>query len=205
MGTMPRRDALENRAALLSAARVVLNRDPDATLDAIATEAGLSRRAVYGHFATRDELLRELVTTGAARVAGELAEVGHPDPLVHLALVAARMWAEVADVRVMALFAVRGPHQAFIAHELEPVRSHLRAAIAEGAASGRIRSDIPTATLARLVEASAIAVLDEATRTTIDAAAWRRWVMLSVLSTAGLSAAEAAALVDGTPELAERA
>ena len=103
---MPRRDALENRAALLAAARVALNRDPDATLDAIATEAGLSRRSVYGHFATRDELVRELVAAGAARVAGALTGVGHPDPLVRLALVAARMWAEVADIRVMALFAV---------------------------------------------------------------------------------------------------
>jgi AcrR family transcriptional regulator len=198
---MPRRDALENRAALLAAARVVLNRDPDATLDAIATEAGLSRRSVYGHFATRDELVRELVTAGAARVAGELAGVGHPDPLVRLALVAARMWAEVENVRVMALFAVRGPHQELIAHELEPVRAHLRAAVAEGAASGRIRDDIPAATLARLIEAAAIAVLDEATRTPVDAGAGRRWVMLSVLSTAGLSAIDAGALVDRTPEL----
>jgi AcrR family transcriptional regulator len=198
---MPRRDALENRAALLAAARVVLNRDPDATLDAIATEAGLSRRAVYGHFATRDALVRELVTAGAARVAGALAGVGHPDPLVRLALVAARMWAEVENVRVMALFAVRGPHQELIARELEPVRAHLRSAVVEGAASGRIRGDIPAATLARLIEAAAIAVLDEATRTPVDASAGRRWVMLSVLSTAGLSAADADALVDATPEL----
>ena len=168
---MPRRDALENRAALLAAARVALNRDPDATLDAIATEAGLSRRSVYGHFATRDELLRELVAAGAARVAGALTGVGHPDPLVRLALVAARMWAEVADIRVMALFAVRGPYQELIARELAPVRGLLRAAVVEGVSAGRIRDDIPAPTLARLVESSAIAVLDEATRTSLSAEA----------------------------------
>ncbi|MGN6326624.1 TetR/AcrR family transcriptional regulator [Pseudolysinimonas sp.] len=198
---MPRRDALENRAALLAAARVVLNRDLDATLEAIASEAGLTRRSVYGHFATRDELLRELVSTGTARVAGELAAVAHPDPLVRLALVAARMWAEVDDVRVMTLFAVRGPFQDLIARELEPVRRLLREAVEEGAAAGRIRADIPAATLGRLIEAAAIAVLDEANRTRLTAAAGRRYVMLSVLSTAGLSAADAAALVDATPEL----
>jgi len=198
---MPRRDALENRAALLAAARVVLNRDPDATLDLIAAEAGLSRRAVYGHFATRDELLRELVTAGAARIAGELAGIGHPDPLVRLALVAARMWAEVEHVRVMALFAVRGPYTELIARELRPVRELLKSAVEEGAAGGGIRDDIPAATLARLIESAAIAVLDEANRTGLDADAGRRYVMLSVLSTAGLSARDAAALVDRTPEL----
>jgi AcrR family transcriptional regulator len=199
---MPRRDALENRAALLDAARVVLNRDPDAPLDAIAVQAGLTRRAVYGHFATRDELVRELVTAGAARVAGLLASVGHPDPLVRIALVAARMWAEVGDVRVMALFAVRGPHQDLVAAELRPVRAHLLAAVEEGVSTGSVRSDIPAPLLARLVEASALAVLDEATRTGLDAETGRRYVMLAVLSTAGLAAAAADALVDATPELA---
>jgi AcrR family transcriptional regulator len=199
---MPRRDALENRAALLAAARVVLNRDPEATLDAIATEAGLSRRSVYGHFATRDELLRELVTTGTARVAALLTSVEHADPLVRLALVAARMWAEVEHVRVTTLFAVRGPYQEVVARELAPLRSRLLAAVEEGAAAGRIRTDIPASTLARLVEAAAIAVLDEATRTAIPAPAGRRYVMLAVLSTAGLDAAAAGALIDATPELA---
>lgn len=193
---MPRRDALENRAALLAAARVALNRDPDAPLDAIATEAGLSRRAVYGHFATRDALLRELVASGAARVADALAGVGHPDPLMRIARVAARMWAEVADVRVMALFAVRGPYQQLIARELAPVRALLLAAVEEGAASGRVRTDIPAPLLARLIEAAAIAVLDESARGGIDPEGGRRVVMLSVLSTAGLSAADAATLVD---------
>lgn len=202
---MPRRDALENRAALLTAARVVLNRDPDATLDAIATEAGLSRRAVYGHFATRDELLRELVATGTARVAGELAAVEHPDPLVRLALIAARMWAEVDDVRVMTLFAVRGPYQDLVARELAPLREHLSAAVEEGAASGRIRADIPAPVLARLIESSAISVLDEAGRVGLPTASGHRYVMLAVLSTAGLDAAAAGALIDAAPELAVRA
>jgi len=198
---MPRRDALENRAALLAAARVVLNRDPDAALDAIATEAGLSRRAVYGHFATRDELLRELVTSGTARIAALLSSLEHPDPLVRLALIAARMWAEVEHVRVTTLFAVRGPYRELVARELTPLRARLLAAVNEGAASGRIRTDIPAPTLARLIEAAAIAVLDEATRTAIPADAGHRDVMLIVLSTAGLDAAAAGALIDATPEL----
>ncbi len=196
-----RRDAAQNRDALLAAARTVLNRDPDAPLDAIATEAGLTRRAVYGHFATRDELLRELLALGATRVVAAIDEVAHPDPLVRLALIGSRLWAEVASVRVMAQFAVRGPFQADIAAALVPLRASVLATVRAGAASGRIRDDIPAEQLARLIEGAALSVLDEATRSQLDVPAGARLVTLSVLSLAGLSAADAYALMASTPEL----
>ena len=62
-----RRDATANRAALLAAAQTVLARDPHASLDAIAQSAGLSRRALYGHFSDRESLLREVIAIGAGR------------------------------------------------------------------------------------------------------------------------------------------
>ncbi len=197
----PRRDAAENRAALLAAARVVLNRDPDAALDSIAAEAGLTRRAVYGHFASRDALLQELVTQGTARVAAALVSVEHPQPLVRLALIASRLWQEVESVRVMTLFAVRGPFQRQVAAQLTPLRRQLVDTVREGARRG-VRTDIAPATLARLIEASAIAVLDEATRSRMSAATGRRLAMLAVLGMAGLDAASAGRLIDETPELA---
>jgi AcrR family transcriptional regulator len=196
----PRRDATQNRAALIAAARVVLNRDPDAGLDAIAAEAGLTRRAVYGHFANRDALLRELVEQGTSRVAAALVAVDHPQPLVRLALIASRMWQEVDAVRVMTLFAVRGPFQAQVAARLLPVRRHLAETVREGARRG-VRSDIPAETLARLIESAAISVLDEAGRTRMSAAAGRRLAMLAVLAIAGLDAAAANRLIDETPAL----
>jgi len=200
----PRRDATENRAALLEAARVVLNRDPDAGLDAIAAEAGLTRRAVYGHFANRDALLLELVERGTSRVAAALVSVDHPEPLIRLALIASRMWQEVDSVTVMTLFAVRGPFQAQVAERLRPVRRHLSDTVREGARlepQKRVRSDIPADTLARLIEGAAIAVLDEAARTRMSAAAGRRLAMLAVLAIAGLDAAAANRLIDETPAL----
>ncbi len=200
----PRRDATENRAALLQAARVVLNRDMDAGLDAIAAEAGLTRRAVYGHFANRDALLLELVEQGTSRVAAALVAVDHPQPLIRLALIASRMWQEVDAVSVMTLFAVRGPFQAQVAERLRPVRRHLSDTVREGARlepQKRVRSDIPADTLARLIEGAAISVLDEAARTRMSVAAGRRLAMLAVLSIAGLDAAAANHLIDTTPEL----
>ena len=196
----PRRDATENRAALLEAARVVLNRDPDAGLDTIAAEAGLTRRAVYGHFANRDALMLELVERGTSRVAAALVAVDHPQPLVRLALIASRMWQEVDAVRVMTLFAVRGPFQAQVADRLRPVRRHLSDTVRAGARHG-VRTDIPVDTLARLIESAAISVLDEARRTRMSATAGRRLAMLAVLAIAGLDAAAANRLIDETPEL----
>ncbi|MDP9027213.1 MAG: TetR/AcrR family transcriptional regulator [Actinomycetota bacterium] len=200
----PRRDAMQNRAALLAAARVVLNRDPDAGLDAIAVEAGLTRRSVYGHFANRDALLKELISSGAARVAAALAGVDHPEPLVRIALIGSRLWLEVENVRVMSAFAVSGPFQFLVVARLMPIRRHLLDAVVEGASSKGdfvIRRDMAPETVARLIEGAAIAVLNEATRTRMGAATGRRLVMLAVLSMAGLDAAAAGRLIERTPEL----
>ncbi|QEO09122.1 TetR/AcrR family transcriptional regulator [Protaetiibacter larvae] len=196
-----RRDAEENRLALLAAAGVVLNRDPDASLDAIAAEAGLSRRAVYGHFATRDELVRSLLAHGASRVLAAVDDVEHPEPLVRLALIGVRLWREVEAVRVMAQFAVRGPHQHELALALEPLRDRVRRTVDEGIAASTVRSDIPPALLARLIEGAALTVLDEAARTPLDGALGERLVALSVLAIAGLDAASASALIARIPEL----
>src|SRR4051794_35000598 len=88
-----RRDATANREAILDAAAAALNEDIDASLETIAARAGLSRRAIYGHFATRDDLLVEVFTRGAARLAVLLEPVAHPDARVEIALFGATLWA----------------------------------------------------------------------------------------------------------------
>jgi AcrR family transcriptional regulator len=199
---VPRRDAAENREALLGSARIMLNLDPSASLEAIATHAGLSRRAVYGHFATRDELIRELLAIGSQRVAVAMEDIAHPDPVVRLALIAARLWREVADVRVMAVFAVRGPFKGHTAEALTPLRAQVRAAIAEAAGRGSIRKDICADRLARLVEDAALSVLEESAREPLNSEDGHRLVMLMTLGTAGLGWRECERLIDSTPDLA---
>ncbi|WP_084773001.1 TetR/AcrR family transcriptional regulator [Nonomuraea candida] len=57
-GTRKRRaDARRSRAAILDAAVQVLNADADASVDTIATAAGVSRQTVYAHFPSREQLL----------------------------------------------------------------------------------------------------------------------------------------------------
>ncbi|MET3565324.1 DNA-binding transcriptional regulator, AcrR family [Leifsonia sp. 98AMF] len=198
----PRRDATANREAILGAAAIALNEDIDASLENIAARAGLSRRAVYGHFATRDELLVEVFTRGARRLAALLDPVSHPDPLVEIALFGATLWAEVEHVRVSAALAVRGPHREMVGTALDPARERLRDTVRRGMESGRIRTDLDRETTTRLIENAAVSVLDEATRARLSPEAGHRLVMLAGLGAAGMSWREAGELIASTPELA---
>jgi len=198
----PRRDAAENREALLAAARIVFNRDPAASLEAVAAEAGLSRRSVYGHFANRDDLLVELVTRGTRRVAAALESVTHPDPLVRLALIASSLWREVESVRVMAVVAVRGPLAHHTAVMLGAIRANVRSAISEGQADASMRADLPAERLARLVEDTALVVLEDSTEHPLSAREGDRLAMLMTLAVVGLGWREAGDFIDSRAELA---
>jgi AcrR family transcriptional regulator len=201
----PRKDAASNRQALLAAAVVALDRDPDASLETIAGVAGLSRRAVYGHFATRDDLVREVLQRGARRIVESLAGIVHADSRIHVALIGARLWAEVEQVRVMARVAVRGPLAREVAAELAPLRAELLRVVERGIAAGELRGDIPAPTLARLVEGGALAVLDEATRSDIGRAEGHTLVILTSLALCGLDWRSAGDLIAATPELRQAA
>jgi len=196
-----RRDAEQNRLAILRAAGTVLNRDPDASLDAIAGAAGLSRRALYGHFATRDDLIHSLLAHRVSEVLAAVERIEHPDPPTLLTLIGVTLWRQVESVRVMAQFALRGPFQHELSYGLQPLRDRVKHAVTVGAQTGRIRDDIDPATLARLVEGAVLSVLDEATRFPMDAATGERLVALSVLAILGYDAAGARALIAETPEL----
>ncbi|RFA16230.1 TetR family transcriptional regulator [Subtercola boreus] len=198
---VPRRDATENRLAILDSARVLLNRDPEASLDAIATGAGLSRRAIYGHFATRDDLVTELLSSGSERVIAALDHVDHPDSRVAIARIGARLWSEVENVRVMAQLAIRGPQRYAVARTLSPVRHRLLSIVVAGIDAHELRQDMAPGTLAALIEGSALSVLDEAIRSNLSNRDGHRLVMVAALAVAGLSWREAAEVIDGHDEL----
>lgn len=198
----PRRDATANREALLAAAADTLGEASDAPLERITSAAGLTRRAFYGHFANRDELVVAVIDQGAARLNAIAASTDHPHAPTAVALLGARLWGAVEHVRVLAGMAVREPYAAHAAGALQPVRERLLAIVERGVAEGTVRPDIRPDVLARLIESAAISVLLEAAVTGIDDAEGRRLVMLAVLGTAGLSWEAAAELIATTPALA---
>lgn len=194
-----RRDAELNRAALVAAAQTVLARDPRASIDAIARAAGLSRRAVYGHFADRDALLSELLRTGAERFNAIAAETADDTeaPLA-LARLTARLWSEAAHVQVAATIALDDAHVEHTAAVLAPLRRRIMTLVRAGQDAGTLRADIAAPTLARLVEETGrmvIARLDASSREA------RSLAVRTVLGVAGLSWRDAEALLTAHPDL----
>jgi len=191
-----RRDAAENRDAILAAAAIAFNRDPDSTLESIAAEAGLSRRALYGHFANRDELLLELLTRRAAHISTRLTVIDQNDSRIAIAQIGGGLWREIENVRVMANFAVRGPFMALVGEALAPTRSLLLDVVTRGITQKQLRQDLDAALLARLIEGAALAVLEEASRTPLDNDEGARLVMKASLAMAGLSWTESAVVTE---------
>jgi AcrR family transcriptional regulator len=194
----PRRDALENRAGILAAAHVALAHDPRASVDAIARQAGLTRRALYGHFDDRDALVRELVTQGAVRFNAVAAGIDDADPRVALARLAAALWNEAAHVQVLAAIALDEAHLEETATALAPLRRTVVRIVREGQDADVLRTDVAAPTLARLVEETARTVI---TRVDASSPAARDLAVRAVLSIAGLSWREAAALLDANPDV----
>lgn len=199
----PRSDALANRAGIIAAARTALASDPHASVDAIARTAGVSRRTIYGHFADRDALIRELIASGARRFNALATSVDDDDPQVALARLAALMWHEAAHVRITAALALDDAHLAETAAALAPLRRVLADIVRRGRRGERMRTDIDAGMLARLIEVVARTVVSRnlADETGAEPAAAADAVVRIVLSIAGLSWRDADALLRDHPDV----
>lgn len=194
----PRRDAVENRAGILDAARSTLANDPHASIDLIARSAGLSRRTLYGHFDDRDALILELISSGAQRFNAIAASVADADARIALARLAARLWQEAAHVQVAAALALDEAHVEHTAAALAPLRRTVAALVARGQEDESFRTDLEAPTLSRLIEETArtaIARTDAASARAADLA------VRAVLSIAGLSWRETDALLAAHPDI----
>jgi AcrR family transcriptional regulator len=70
LGRRRRADARRSFDAILNAARIVFDERPDASMEDIATAAGVTRQTVYAHFSSRDALITALLhAVGAETVA----------------------------------------------------------------------------------------------------------------------------------------
>lgn len=196
----PRRDAVENRAGILDAARQTLANDPYASVDVIARSAGLSRRTLYGHFDDRETLIRELIANGAQRFNAIAASVDDPDARIALARLASRLWQEASHVQVAAALALDEAHVADTAEALAPLRRTVADLVRRGQDDGSFRTDLAAPTVARLIEEMARTVVS---RTDAASTGAENLAVRSVLSIAGLSWREADDLLASHPDLVQ--
>lgn len=193
----PRKDAAANRAGILRAAATAIAADPSASVDQIARAAGLSRRALYGHFDDRDALLSELISNGAHRFNAIASSIDEPHPPLALARLTAALWSEAAHVQVAAALALDEAHLEQTAAALAPLRRTVAAIIGAGQEDGTLRTDITAPTLARLIEETArlaVTRIDAASPSAADLA------VRAVLSIAGLSWRETGTLLAAHPD-----
>jgi len=194
----PRKDATANRAGILRAAASTLAHDPSASIDQIARAAGLSRRALYGHFDDRQTLLHELISAGAQRFNAIAASVDEPDGPLALARLTAALWAEASHVQLAAALALDDTNLENTATALSPLRRAVAGIVRAGQQDGTLRTDIAAPTLARLIEETArvaITRIDASSPVAADLA------VRAVLSIAGLSWREADALLTAHPDV----
>lgn len=193
----PRRDAAANRDGILAAARAALAQDPNASVDLVARTAGLSRRALYGHFDDRAALIAELIRTGARRFNAIAHEPLDEDARISLALLAARLWREVAHIQTVTAIALDDAHVADTAAALAPLRQVVAEIVERGRRANTLRDDVPGEVLARLIEETARMVV----RVDADEPDAASTAVRAVLSIAGLSWREADALLAAHPEV----
>lgn len=194
----PRKDAAANRAGILRAAATTLATDPSASIDQIARAAGLSRRALYGHFDDRHALLTELIMGGSQRFNAIAASIDDTDAPLALARLTARLWTEAAHVQIAAALALTEAHVEETAAALAPLRRTVAAIVRGGQEAGTLRTDITAPTLARLIEEAArlaVSRIDASSPAATDLA------VRAVLSIAGLSWRETEALLAAHPDI----
>ncbi|WP_061782381.1 TetR/AcrR family transcriptional regulator [Microbacterium hominis] len=194
----PRKDAAANRAGILRAAATTLAVDPSASIDQIARAAGLSRRALYGHFDDRQALLTELISAGAQRFNTIASSLDEPHPPLALARLTAALWAEASHVQVAAALALDETHLEQTATALAPLRRALVAVVRAGQDDESLRADMAAPTLARLIEETARAAVSRIDASSPIAASL---AVRAVLSIAGLSWRESETLLNAHPDV----
>lgn len=192
-----RRDATKNRETLLQAAQEMIAENPNASLDAIAQAAGLSRRALYGHFPDRDSLLREIVKASAQQYRELAAGAVHEDPRLALVYLAEGLWRASATVRASVHISMNEVYREAAAQALQPLKQRLSMLTRVGIDSGVFRADMSPDVLALLIEEAAKATLRDRRITAVDTADTAVKVVLSIV---GLSWVEQGKLLAAETE-----
>jgi len=161
--THQRQIAEQNVEAILDAAERLLRAHRQATISAVASEAGISRVTVYGHFRDREALIEAVVQRAVDRAMDEIRKVepNRGPPAEALKRVIAASWNEIAHSLEIggAASAELSPDAMRRAHETG--RKRIRELTQRGRREGAFRTDVSTEWLVSSLFALVHAASDE--------------------------------------------
>jgi AcrR family transcriptional regulator len=158
-----RADAERNMRSIIDAAIVLLAAEPEASMERVATAAGVGRATVYRHFASREHLVRAILEQALqdARdaVIGSRPDEGTPPAALSRAVGAIL---RVADRYRLVRQIPRDDTE--LRQAAEEVGAPLIAIIERGQRSGDFRADLPprwaAGALGSLIQAVTVALID---------------------------------------------
>jgi TetR/AcrR family transcriptional regulator, mexCD-oprJ operon repressor len=181
----PRRaDAERNVTAILDAAQSLFRSGADASMTEIARVAGVGRVTLYGHFASREDLVRALLTRATGEAEELIAGAGLDDGPAPEAL--ARLvrdsWRSLDQHRGLHAAAARvlTPEQLRAHHE--GVLGHVDRLVERGRRSGAFRTDLPRPWLVATVFGLMHTAADEVDAGRLDPDAAGATVLATVLA-----------------------
>ncbi|HUJ06468.1 MAG TPA: TetR/AcrR family transcriptional regulator [Streptosporangiaceae bacterium] len=140
-----RSDARRNITAILDAALDCLSRDPQANIVDIAKSAGVGRVTLYGHFATRGQLVEAAFVHALRQAEATLDALDlSGDPRQALTKLATTSWQIMDRYRGALAAAQRELPLGRIRSHVDGPMERLAALIGRGQQVGVFRSDLPT-------------------------------------------------------------
>ena len=145
----PRRraDAERSIARILDAAVDALAGDPEASMAAIARQAGVVRATIYVHFPTREALL-DAVTHRAIAEVGRVIDGAEPErgaPAEALERVVSESWRTLGRYHALVAVNVQQHGHEALREKHSSVLAKLAPLIERGQADGSFRADVPAA------------------------------------------------------------
>lgn len=152
--------ALANRSRILDVAAEELARNPAASMEDIASAAGVVRRTLYGHFPTRDALIDGLLDLASDDIAETRRDL---DPSEPVAVTSARctiaLW-RVGDRYRLLLKLTETNLGARIEQRLAPVHEHGTEILRCGQQLGIYSKHLPPEVLSRALAGLVMALLE---------------------------------------------
>ena len=160
--SVQRSDARSNRARILHVAQGVLADNPDATINDVAAAAGVVRRTVYAHFASREALIDGIAREAAEGISAALTRIPAADESAVTVFVRQTLaLARVGDQYRPLLAVARSDLGHNSIHDLlTPMRESAAAVIRRGQREGVFSSYLAAEVLILNIEAIALSILD---------------------------------------------